>query len=344
MGKNWIKKIVSILEKKLVESLLSGNYIASIDHPIANQRPAMPYTTLTGIIPPLVTPLTTSLEFDRDAFIRLIDHVIEGSVHGVFILGTTGEGASVTDKIREHTIETAVRSVAGRVPVLVNISSSSYLQSLEYARRAEEAGADYAVLSPPCYYSYTQNELERYFLGVANRCGIPLFLYNAPQYTGNELEAGTVRALSLHAKIAGIKDSSGNIAYIRQLPQDRVNEKFSILIGPEKILGECVLMGCDGGVNGGGNLFPGLYVQMFRMAQQKNTEKMKVYQALIDMVYECIYEVPSSPMGIIIALKYALSRRGICGDTMAVPVYDALKETQKQTIDDFIDEMETHGF
>jgi len=304
----------------------------------------MPYTKITGIIPPLVTPLTSDLELDRVAFIRLINHVIGGGVRGIFILGTTGEGASLTDKMRVDIIETAVRSAAGRVPVFVNISSSSYMQSTEYAFRAEGAGADFVVLSPPCYYPLNQEELKRYFLGVADRCGIPLFVYNAPQYTGKDLEAATVRALALHSQIAGVKDSSGNVTYIKQLLRDRVDEKFSILIGPEKMLGECILMGCDGGINGGGNLFPGLYVRMLGVAQQKNTEKMKVYQALIDMVYERIYGVPVSPMGIIIALKYALSVRGLCGDPMAVPVYDQMTDRQKQTVDEFIYEMEGHGF
>jgi dihydrodipicolinate synthase/N-acetylneuraminate lyase len=299
---------------------------------------------LSGIIVPLVTPVTGNLEFDRGAFLKLVEHVIGGGVNGIFIMGTTGEGASLTDRMRNEIIETAVSSVAGRVPVLVNITSPSYLESLDYARWSAETGADFVVLAPPFYFVMNQQELLRYYKSIAESSSLPLFIYNAPQYTGNILETRTVRELATHPNIAGIKDSSGDMNYIKQLLGEREEENFSILIGPEKWLADCILMGGDGGVNGGANLFPGLYVRMFRAAKEVDREKMRYYQEFVNRMYEDVYEVPGSPMGIIIALKYALSVKGICLENMAVPVYDRMTDLQKKKIDEFLKEMENYDF
>ncbi len=300
--------------------------------------------SVKGIIPPLVTPLTGKHQLDRRGFERLIEHVVDGGVQGVFILGSTGEFATLTDKQRGEIIDLASQMVAGRVPLFVNVTSSSYLQTLEHVRFAGESKSDYLVLAPPFYYPMNQEEIRSYFERVADRCAVPLILYNAPQYCHNELEPSTVKMLAGHGNIAGIKDSSGDRNYVAQLLAEREEPDFSILIGPEKMLGELIVQGCNGGVNGGGNLFPKLYVKMYRAAMQRDPAEMNRCQQWIERVSGQLYEVPDSPLGIVIALKYALSVRGICSGTMAAPVYNSLTESQKNKIKAFLDEMEHESF
>lgn len=302
----------------------------------------MAKSEVSGIIPPLVTPMTSELDFDQDAFLRLIDHVISGGVNGLFIIGTNGECASLPDNIRRKVIDTAVKGNAKRVPVYVNISTSSYLETLQQAEYAARSGADYVVLSPPYYFLMDQSELSRYYEMIASRTALPLFLYNAPQYTKIEIAPETVAKLSLHENIQGIKDSSGTIDYVHRLLDQRQDEAFRVLIGPEMILGECVLLGCNGGVNGGSNLFPKLYVKMYRAAINRNLDEMKKWQLIINNVYKYIYEVSDSPMAVILGLKYALSSKGICSGNMAMPVYDTLKDHQKKVIDRFLKETEQY--
>jgi dihydrodipicolinate synthase/N-acetylneuraminate lyase len=299
--------------------------------------------TVSGIIPPLVTPMTSDLKFDKDAYSRLIEHVIEGGVHGLFIIGTNGECASLSADIRKQAIETAAKVSSGRAPVFVNISTSSYLETLQLADISAKSGADYVVLSPPFYFTMAQAELVRYFERIAGESSLPLFLYNAPQYTHNEITTETVAQLESNKNIAGIKDSSGDIKYIKQILNQRQDEKFSILIGYEMIMGECILMGCNGGVNGGGNVFPKLFVNMYRAASDKNLEEMEKWQSLIRKVYHNLYEVHDSPMGIIMGLKYALSRKGIMDGNMAMPVYSDFSDHQKENIDKFLEETIQYG-
>ncbi|MBN1132180.1 MAG: dihydrodipicolinate synthase family protein [Bacteroidales bacterium] len=288
--------------------------------------------------------MTEDLAFDIKAFEKLVEHVISGGIHGIFILGTNGEGASLTFSTRKNILQESAALVSGRVPLFVNISSVSYLETLELAEYAAGSGANYVVLTPPFYFPMDQRELRRYFEMVADRSRLPLFIYNAPQYTKNSLNADTVKDLASHNNIIGIKDSSGNMDYIRQLLEDRRDESFSILVGPENMLGPCVLLGCNGGVNGGGNIFPGLYVKMYEAALARDSDAMKYYQEIIERVYKSLYEVPDTPMGTVVALKYVLSAKAICKGKMVLPVYEELSNNQKKIIDNFIDEMDQNGF
>ncbi|MFC2116637.1 dihydrodipicolinate synthase family protein [Bacteroidota bacterium] len=297
---------------------------------------------ISGIIPPLVTPVTEGLELDKEALGTLIEHVIEGGVNGIFLLGTTGECASLNDEIRQEAISLAVSAVKGRIPVFINISTPSYLESLALAGYASAAGADYTVMAPPYYFDMNQEELMRYFELIADRSKVPLLLYNAPQYTKTAIEPETVRKLALHENIVGIKDSSGNMDYVHQLLKDRTDENFSIFIGPELLLGECVQLGCSGGVNGGANIFPKLFVNMYLASSRNKLDEMKKWQSLIAKVQEHVYDAADSPMGIVIGLKYALSAKGISTDQMLMPVYNKLSDEKKEKINDLIREMEAY--
>jgi 4-hydroxy-tetrahydrodipicolinate synthase len=302
----------------------------------------MKETEISGIIPPLVTPLTPDLKFDADAYLRLIEHVINGGVNGLFIIGTNGESTSLTNVIRKKVINTAIDGNSNRLPLFVNISTSSYIETLQLAEYAAGSGADFLVLSPPFYYLMNQRELVRYYEKIANQVALPLFMYNAPQYTKTEITPESVKELPHHANILGIKDSSGKIEYIHRLLDQREDKAFKIFVGLEMILGECILLGCDGGVNGGGNLFPRLYVRMYQSAMNSDLDEMKKLQSAINKVYKNIYEVSDSPMGITIGLKYALFRMGIGSGNLAMPVYDDLTDRQKGVIDRFLKIMEQY--
>src|SRR2546426_12586467 len=111
---------------------------------------------LTGIIPPLVTPLLARDELDVAGLVRLIEHVLAGGVSGLFILGTTGEGPSLSYRLRRELIECVCRQVKQRVPVLVGITDTAFVESVNVARASAEAGADAVVVAPPYYLPEAQ--------------------------------------------------------------------------------------------------------------------------------------------------------------------------------------------
>ncbi len=104
---------------------------------------------LRGIIPPMVTPLLDRDTLDVAGLERLIEHILSGGVHGLFILGTTGEAPSLSYRLRYELIERVCRQVKGRVPVLVGITDTCFTESLNTANKARDAGAQAVVLAPP---------------------------------------------------------------------------------------------------------------------------------------------------------------------------------------------------
>lgn len=291
---------------------------------------------IKGIIPPVVTPFTVDYKLDVDAYKRIIQHVIDGGVHGFFILGTNGEGACLNVEIRKEAIKTAVSFNAGRVPVFVNASSPSYLESVELCSMAADEGADYVVLSPPFYFDMNQEELYAFFNKLAGDSQLPVFLYNIPQYTKTEIAPDTISSLALNENIHGLKDSSGDMEYMKQILQEREDPDFKILVGTELLLRECILLGADGGINGGANVFPELFVSMYEASVNGEKERQSRLQEIMKIMGSRVYNQTDSPVSIIIGIKYAMTLRGICSDQMAMPVYKGLEREQKREIEKFI--------
>jgi 4-hydroxy-tetrahydrodipicolinate synthase len=168
-------------------------------------------TTYAGIIPPLVTPLTGRDALDVAGLEKLVEHVIAGGVSGIFILGTTGEGPSLSYRLRRELIERACKLVRRRVRVLVGITDTAFVESVNVAQWAAEAGADAVVLAPPYYLPEGQPELREYLDCLVPELPLPLFLYNMPALTKVQYELDTLRHAMENPRIIGLKDSSGNM-------------------------------------------------------------------------------------------------------------------------------------
>ena len=298
---------------------------------------------ISGIIPPVITPLSSELELDGSSLNNLVNFVIDNDVHGIFALGTNGECASLSRDVKLDTIKRTVDSVAGRIPVFVNITTSSFKETSSLAEYASDKGADYVVVAPPFYFEMNQVEIFSYFKMIADNSRLPLLLYNAPQYTKTVIEPDTAARLSGHPNIVGLKDSSGSMFYLHQLLARIPNDSFSVLVGTEVFLGESILLGIDGGVNGGANMFPVLYVSMYNAAVNGDLNEMKKLQSRIQKVQNKIYDALDSPMSIVIGLKYMLSLRGICSSRMAMPVYEEPDEEYKRNLAALLEEYESFG-
>ncbi|MBI3837446.1 MAG: dihydrodipicolinate synthase family protein [Planctomycetia bacterium] len=293
---------------------------------------------LRGIIPPMVTPLVDRDTLDAAGLERLVEHLIDGGVHGIFILGTTGEAPSLSYRLRQDLIERVCRHVSGRVPVLVGVTDTSFVESVNLARHAAQAGAQAVVLSAPYYFPAGQPELLEYVQDIAGELPLPVFLYNMPSHTKLTFEPDTIRKALEIPNIVGLKDSSAQMIYfhkLRQLVADR--RDFSLLVGPEELLGESVLLGGHGGVCGGANLFPRLYVDLYQAASAAQLDRIASLHARVMRLGETIYSVGQHRSAFIKGLKCGLSCLGICDDFMAEPFQrfgpDQRKQIQKYLAD-----------
>jgi 2-dehydro-3-deoxy-D-pentonate aldolase len=273
----------------------------------------------SGIIPPMVTPLLSdNLTLDIKGVQHLVEHLVSGGVHGIFILGTTGESTSLSYKTREQLIVESCKAVNGRVPVFVGITDTSIEESIHLALIAERVGAAAVVAAPPYYYGLGQEELYKYYWRLADQLTLPLFLYNMPSHTKINIDVKTVVRLSEHPNIIGLKDSSANAVYFQSLCY-LLKNNFSLLVGPEEITAETVLMGGNGGVNGGANLFPKLYVALYNAAVTKDFARMEELQNLVMEISTKIYTVGSYGSSYLKGLKGALSALGIINGNIAPP-------------------------
>lgn len=280
----------------------------------------MQTTKLRGIIPPMVTPLRGNDELDREGTVGLTEHLIAGGVHALFLLGTTGEAQSLTYRLRYDFVSLVCRQVAGRVPVLVGITDTAFVESIRLAEHAARSGAAGVVAAPPYYFAPSQQELIEYYTALADALHLPLYLYNMPSHVKVFLEPATVGTLAGHPNIAGLKDSSANMTYFQTLLHHLGGDPgFSLYVGPEELTGECVLMGADGGVNGGANIFPALYVGMYEAACTHDIARVRELQHRIMQISATIYTVGKYGSSYLKGVKCALSLLGICDDYLSYP-------------------------
>lgn len=273
-----------------------------------------------GIIPPMITPLIARDELDVPGLERLIEHILAGGVHGLFILGTTGEGPSLSYRLRKDLIERTCRQVNRRVPVLVGITDTAFQESLNVASWSADAGADALVVAPPYYLPEGQPELQEYLHHLVPELPLPLFLYNMPALTKVAMEPETVRRAMDDRRIIGIKDSSCSMIYLHRILALLAHRPdWPVLVGPEEMLSDAVFAGAHGGVNGGANLFPHLYVKLFEAAKAGDIARAHELHALVMRVSENLYRIGKHSSAIIKGIKGALALSGICDDFMAEP-------------------------
>ena len=294
---------------------------------------------LRGIIPPLVTPLLNNDTLDVEGLERLIEHTISGGVHGIFILGTTGEFAGLSYKLRKELTERTCQLVNGRVPVLVGVTDSAFTESLNLAKVAVVCGADAVVLAPPFYFASAQPELLEYLQHITVQMPLPLFIYNMPVHTKVIFSPETVKAAANIPGIVGMKDSSSNLAYFKQVQYAlRDREDFTFMVGPEEFMSEFVLTGGHGGVNGGANMFPKLYVELYNASVARDFEKITPLQQKVMQVSTTIYNVGHYGSSYMKGLKCALSVMGIFSYFMAEP-FHRFKEPERLKIEQLLDQL-----
>ena len=274
----------------------------------------------------MITPLTLNAEIDYKATEKLVEHLISGGVHGIFVLGTTGEAQSLSAAQRESFVEFVGKQINGRVRYIVGVSDTSIADSVKLAAVAKEAGAEGVVATPPYYYAPSQSDMLNWFTALADASPLPVYMYNMPSHVKVNIDPSTVAQLASHPNIKGLKDSSHNMTYFQTLCYlTRDEEDFVLFVGPEEQTAQAVLLGGAGGVNGGANMFPELYVKSYNAAVAGDLETVKKCQKAILHISTSIYTVGGGPSSYLQGLKGALEHLGLCARTLALP-YTAMSE------------------
>ncbi len=269
----------------------------------------------------MITPMTSYEELDDQGISNLIEHLISGGVHGLFILGTNGEAPSLSYDMRKELIRKTCTQVNGRVPVLVGITDTSIAGSIELSEYSASVGADAVVVAPPYYFPVSQAEMADYFEALVPRLVLPFVIYNMPSHTKVHLSLETVN-LAMEMGALGIKDSSGDIFYLYTLlDKFKDSPDFSIITGTELFIPETIMNGGHGAVAGGANIFPKLFVQLYEASIKKDLEAIADLRSKVMSLYNSIYNVGKYTSRITKGTKCALSVMGVCNDYMAPPLH-----------------------
>jgi len=286
-----------------------------------------------GVIPPLLTPLTNEGLLDTPALNRLVDRVLAGGVHGVFVMGTTGEASSLPAATRFEAMRVVCHRVRGSVSVLVGVTAPSLSETLAGVEAAEKLGADAVVVSSPYYFRLEQEELFRYVNAVVERSSLPVFLYNIPELTRTEFSVDVVRRCLDLPGIVGIKDSSANPKYFAAIERVAMaRPDWSVLVGSDELFAEMALKGFCGVVSGAANVHPELVVSLYNAAAESQLEEVAALQSQLQRL-TTTFGHGGYGIGAIRGAKAALASIGVCGPTMAPP-FLACGAEQRLLIDD----------
>ncbi len=260
--------------------------------------------------------MTREGEVDLGGVARLVEHVIDGGVHGVLALGSTGETASLDERSRRMVLDGVIKAAGGRVPVLCGVAQSQLASAVAEVEAAAKAGADAALVAPPFYYPTDQAGVLAFYRAVAARASIPILVYNIPQFTKVVMEPATLAALATEGAVQGIKDSSRDFEYFEGVCiATRDVAGFRVFTGSDTMLVASLAVGGSGTICGAGNIAPDWVVRIYDEFTRGDLDAARGSQ---DRLFELVAAVREGVFPL--AIKAALHMRGICEPWSAPPV------------------------
>jgi 4-hydroxy-tetrahydrodipicolinate synthase len=278
----------------------------------------MDLTRLQGIFVPMLTPITDDERVDEASMRRLIDFLVQGGVHGIWAMGTTGEFATFPESERARAIEITMDQVNGRVPVIANIGDSSTALALRHARHAVTAGADALALTPPHYYPHSMDEMLVHFRSLKHaEPDLPLLIYNIPQTVKVKMSLATTLQLAREGTTQGIKDSQNDLRWFRQLVQairaDDLEPSFRMFLGTRILIDAAAVIGAHGAIPATANVAPAPAAEAWEAAMAGDFARAERAQAVVGQ-YEDLAELAhggSSDAGSYASMKATLREWGI---------------------------------
>jgi 4-hydroxy-tetrahydrodipicolinate synthase len=282
---------------------------------------------VSGIIPPLLTPLTPAEEIDHPAVKRFVEFLVGGGVHGLFVLGSLGEGAYLRSSARREMVEATVAAAAGRVPVIVGVLETCTARVVEEMGRLALPGVDAFVVTTPYYHGgFSQADLFEHFRRVAGASDRPILAYNIPPNTHVAMKADLMLQLASLPNIIGVKDSGGDwfedqLLLLRPRPAG-----FRMFQGNQVYAAASLLAGADGLVPGHANVWPELMVGMYAAAERKDAAAVWAAQAQLNALLPLRAKAP------IHTYKLMAQALGLMGDTVAAPLPRLNPEEARQSL------------
>ena len=283
----------------------------------------------SGVVVPAVTPLTEDHKLDHSSVERMFNHFHENGVH-TFILGTTGEAASLSLSLKKEYVQTAGSQKKSDTVLYAGISSNVLAESIALAKHGFDNGVDVVVANLPSYYSLTESAILKYLEQLTDQVSGPLMIYNIPSTTHMSIPINTIDQLSHHPNIVGIKDSERNEERLKESVQRwKERNDFSHFLGWAAKSADALLMGSDGLVPSTANFQPKLYAELYKAAKGNNIEKAYSLQQMSDALGN-VYQQGRTLAESLWALKVLTKELGLCQSYVMPPIYEHSLEEEKK--------------
>jgi len=284
-----------------------------------------------GIFPPAITPFTKDDEVDEEKLAEYLDFLIKHRVHGLFMLGTNGEGPLLTFEEKKRVIKIAVEHINGKIPIIAGTGCVSTKETIELSKYAEKVGADAVHVVTPYYYPVSQQGLIRHYTKIAESVELPIVIYYIPDRTGVKIDVSTLAKLAEIDSIIGIKDSSKDVGWFYNAVMN-VREKrpdFLFFGGSDALIYTHLTLGANGAVSAVANVFPEIVVKLYKEFKAGNYKKAKELQDKVLRIRQALKKGPYMA-----GVKGALKLKGMDFGELRSPLCSLSEEELKKLKED----------
>jgi len=280
-----------------------------------------------GVLVPIVTPCAPTGEIDSQGLIAVVDEMTGAGAAGVFVMGSTGRGPWFSLSTQQTVCRTVADHLGSRKPVFAGCMAMGLADIVDKAKTFADAGAEVAVVTAPPYFAYSQEEVERIFLAVADRSPIPVLIYDIPKFAGMKLDAAPLMRLADHNNVIGFKDSSADLDRFHALCRtfaDRDN--FLLFQGKEHILAESLRAGASGFVVSLVHIAPRLFTDLLAAVRAGDDLRADDLQRRVAHLMELTEEATAragATSALFHILNALLTRRGVCDNILLAHEGDA---------------------
>ena len=287
---------------------------------------------LKGSLVALVTPMIPNGDVDYVALENLIDWHIEKGTNGIVSVGTTGESATVNIKEHLEVINHTVKYVNSRIPVIAGTGANSTSEAIELTMESKQIGADFSLLVTPYYNKPNQNGLIQHYTKVANEVDLPQILYNVPSRTACDLKPSSVKILSEHKNIIGIKEAVGDPKRIDDLIQiSSNNEDFLLYSGDDPSFLSMLKKGGDGVISVAANVVPEYISDICSSAFEEKFDIAEELDNKLSTLYELLF-IESNP----IPVKWMLYKMELIQKSIRLPLIELDKKYHENMLSEML--------
>ncbi|MGK9230152.1 dihydrodipicolinate synthase family protein [Inquilinus limosus] len=290
-----------------------------------------------GVVPPVVTPLTADFQIDYPSFTRVLEHLIDGGVHGLFVLGSTSEVVFHDEATRRQILEHAVKVANGRVPVLAGVIDPTTDRVIGHAKVAQSIGVDAVVVTAPFYARTSAPEIVDHFRYVRDGINLPVIAYDIPVCVHVKLDRAGVVTLAREGTIAGLKDSSGDDGNFRFALMDLADKpEIAMMTGSEIVCDSALAAGAHGIVPGLANVDPHGYVRLYDLCRKGDWAAARQEQERLCRLFEIVWvSLPRTSAGSagVGGFKTAMRRLGIIDTNVMARPQRALNDAEAAKVE-----------